>query len=105
MENKKYYRNTIAIIGLSVLTIVGIALFIHQTRKVKKLNEKLSTPDEFENQVNEIDVDDVVLPDVVEPDPTLTPNVEFDDNGNPIISSASVPSSSSDYSYSEYSYY
>jgi uncharacterized protein YgiM (DUF1202 family) len=85
MDRKK--RNTIAITALSVLALAGIGWFIYDKIKIKKLNSQLSTPEEMEQKIDDnlSDIPDGPIEETPV-DPDLLPNMNFDDNGNPIES-------------------
>ena len=88
MEKKT--RNTIAITALSVIALAGIGWFIYDKLKIKKLNAQLSTPEEMEQTIdnNLSDIPDGPIEDTPV-DPDFMPNMDYDDNGNPIAPSES----------------
>lgn len=83
MERKT--KNKIAIIALSILSLAGIGWFIYDKIKIKRLNEKLSTPEEMQQNIdNQLsDIPDGPIEDTPV-DPDVMPNIEYDDNGEPI---------------------
>jgi len=92
MEKKT--RNTIAITALSVIAFAGIGWFIYDKIKIKKINSQLSTPEEMDNRIENSlnDIPDGPIEDTpVNSD--FTPNIEYDDNGNPINTNTGADSS------------
>jgi len=87
MEKKT--RNTIAITALSVIALAGIGWFIYDKIKIKKLNAQLSTPEEMQQKIDDklSDIPDGPIEDTPV-DPDVMPNIEYDDNGEPIDNSA-----------------
>jgi len=85
MEKKT--RNTIAITALSIIALAGIGWFIYDKIKIKKLNSQLSTPEEMEQTIedNLSDIPDGPIEETPV-DPDFMPNIQYDDNGNPIES-------------------
>jgi hypothetical protein len=78
----KKTRNTIAIVILSLISATGIGVYIYHRIKIKRLNEKVTNIDEIQQQIEDLDVTGEITPTDV--DPNSQPNIEFDDNGNPI---------------------
>jgi uncharacterized protein YgiM (DUF1202 family) len=90
MERKT--KNRIAIITLSVLSVAGLAWFIYDKIKIKRLNSKLSTPDQMQQTIDDQlnDIPDGPIEDTPV-DPDVMPNVEYDDNGDPIDTTTNAP--------------
>lgn len=86
MERKT--KNTIAITILSVIALAGIGWFIYDKIKIRKLNQKLSTPEEAEQNIDEqlSDIPDGPIEDTPV-DPNVMPNMEFNDSGDPVETS------------------
>ena len=80
-------KTKITITILSILSLAGLGWFIYDKIKIKKLNSKLSTPEEMQQTIedNLSDIPDGPIEDTPV-DTDLMPNIEYDDNGNPIDS-------------------
>ena len=71
------------ITAVSIVAAIGVGYFIYNRIRINALNKQVSSPEEMIKKIRDIKVSDTEIEDTPV-DPNKLPDVEFDDNRNPI---------------------
>jgi hypothetical protein len=87
MEKKNKIKYLL--ITLSVISALGVGYFIYDKIKISKLNKKISTLEDANKQIDDIETEDIVIPADVSKEPELPP-YSGDDDIVPTINKTTV---------------